>query len=129
MTTIYLVGLVSLDTRFWASRATSLYCQSQRLPLWIRHRASMLALETHANIQSLRAVGPLCPIPPSLSYWGFTVALLFLVSPRLAFASARLFAACVAFGLTPYRRLLDVLLFVVGVALGFTVALTLGGET
>lgn len=129
MNTLSLIPLVSLDTRFWLARATSLYCRAQSLPLWLSPSVTRLAVETHGNIRSLRAVGTLCPIPPSLLRWVLTVALLFLVSPRLALASARLFAACVAFGLAPYRRLLDVLMFVVGVALGLAIALTLGGET
>lgn len=126
MNTLPLVGLVSLDTRFWASRATSLYCQSQRLPRWVRHRASMLALETHANIQSLRAVGPLCPIPPSLSYWGSTVALLFVVSPRMAVAAIRLFLACHALRLPPYRAIGDVIAFTLGVLVGLAVVFITG---
>lgn len=124
--TLPLTRLVSLDTRFWVGRATSLYCRAGVLPLWIRPRALHLALETHANIQSLRAVGPLCPVPPSLGTWGLTVALLFLVSPSLAVAALRLFLACYALRLTPYRAIGDGVAFVGGAAVAFTVLSALG---
>lgn len=121
MNALSLTNLVSLDTRFWVGRATSLYCRASRLPLWLRPRVIMLALETHANIQSLRAVGPLCPTPPSLWAWGSTVALLFIVSPRLAVAALRLFAACYALRLPHYRAIGDGVVFTLSAALTFGV--------
>lgn len=89
----------------------------------------MLALETHANIRSLRAVDAQCPFSPSVLRWTSTVALLLCVSPRLALEMVKLFHACAMLDIEPYRRAFDAMMFVVGVALGLAVALTLGGET
>lgn len=127
MTTLSLTNLVSLDTRFWVGRATSLYCRARSLPLWLRPRVLELALETHANLQSMRAVGPLCPIPPSLVTWGLTVALLLVVSPRLAVAALRLFYACYALRLPHYRAIGDGVVFALGAGLTFAVLAALGG--
>lgn len=127
MNTLSLTGLVSLDTRFWAARATSLYCRASLLPLWLRPLAMRLALETHANIQSLRAVGPLCPLPPSLVRWGSTVALLFCVSPKLAVAALRLFGACYALRLTPYRAIGDGVVFTLSACATFGILTAWGG--
>lgn len=119
MTTLSLTPLVSLDTRFWTARATSLYCRSRLLPRVVRHRAVNLALETHANLASLRSVGPVCPVPPSLANWVVTVMLLLIVSPRLSLAALRLFAACYALRLAPYRAIGDGVALVVGAVVGF----------
>ena len=127
MSTLSLTDLVSLDTRFWVSRATSLYCRASHLPLWVRPLAMRLALETHANLQSLRAVGPLCPHPPSLWSWGLTVASLFLVSPRLAVAALRLFGACYALRLTPYRAIGDGVVFTLSACATFGILTACGG--
>jgi len=107
VTTLSLTRLVCTDTRFLVSRASSLYCRASVLPLWLRPRAIALALETHANIQSLRTVGTVCPVAPSLSSWVLTVALLCVVSPPLALSAVRLFLACYALRLTPYRAIGD----------------------
>lgn len=121
MTTLQLHPLVSLDTRFWVGRATSLYCRARTLPLWLRPRAMRLALETHANLHSLRAVGPLCPSPPSLWAWGSTVACLFIVSPPLGMAAVRLFAVCYSLRLAPYRAIGDGVALVFGAVAMFAV--------
>ena len=120
MSTLLLIRLVTVDTRFWVGRSTSLYCRARTLPRWLRPRVYRLALETHANLQSLRAVGPLCPVPPSLWVWGSTVASLFFVSPALAVASLRLFGACYSLRLPPYRAIGD------GIALVFGAVATFG---
>lgn len=127
MTPLPLVGLVSLDTRFWASRATALYCQSGRIRLvWLRRLVRSLAVEARENIQSLRFVGSHCPSPPSLHQWGLTIAFLRIVSPRLSFALLRLFLACVGLRLQPYVAIADGVVLVVGVALGFAFGLVWG---
>jgi len=125
--TLSLTNLVSLDTRFWSARATSLYCRARSLPRWLRPSVLRLAIETHANIQSLRAVGPLCPVSPSLWSWGSTVALLFVVSPRIAVAALRLFYACYAFRLPHYRAIGDGVVFVLGAGLAWVATLLFGG--
>lgn len=126
MTTLSLTRLASPDTRFWASRATALYCQASTLPTWLRVPTQLLACEVRANINSLRAVGPLCPISPSLWSWGSTVALLLVVSPRFALSAVRLFLACHALRLEPYRAIGHGVAFVVGGVIGVFLAL-IGG--
>lgn len=117
--TLSLIHLVAIDTRFWAGRATSLYCHARQLPLWLRPHATALALEVHANIQSLRAPGPICPVPPSLCSWVITVAVLFVVAPALAMAAVRLFLICYALRLTPYRAIGSGVALVFGAVVGF----------
>lgn len=126
MTTLQLHPLVSLDHRFWIQRARALECQSQTLPRWIRPAVKRLAIEVRENVNSLRTVGPSCPIPPSLLSWGPTVACLFLVQPRLGVAAVRLFIACHALRLEPYRAIGDGVAFVFGAAVMF--ALVGGGK-
>ena len=126
MTTLSLTRLTSSDTRFWVSRATALYCQATTLPTWLRVPTQLLACEVRTNLNSLRAVGPLCPIPPSLWSWVSTVALLLVVSPRLGMSAVRLFLVCHALRLEPYRAIGHGVAFVVGGAIGMSLAL-IGG--
>lgn len=126
MTTLSLTYLASAEPRFWSSRASALFCQASMLPTWLRVPTQLLACEVRTNINSLRAVGPLCPLPPSLWAWGSTVALLFVVSPRLALSAVRLFLACHALRLEPYRAIGHGVAFVVGGVIGVSLAL-IGG--
>lgn len=124
MTILSLTPLVARDSSWWVGRASSLYCRAGTLPLWVRRRAIGLALETHANIQSLRRVGLVCPVAPSLSNWVITLALLVVVSPPLALSALRLFLACYAFRLAPYRAIGEGVSLVLGGAAAFVVTAT-----
>lgn len=119
MTTLQFHPLVSLDTRFWVQRARALECQSQTLPRWIRPAVKRLAIEVRENVNSLRAVGPQCPVPPSIWTWGLTVASLLVIHPRLAVAAVRLFLACYALRLDHYRAIGDGVAFAFGAAIAF----------
>jgi hypothetical protein len=100
-------------------RAALIHGEASFLPGWLAAPTQALAGEARENLNSLRFVGPLCPIPPSLASWGLTIALLLFVSPSLALALVRLFLACHALRLEPYRAIAHGVTFVLGAGVTF----------
>jgi hypothetical protein len=124
--TLRLTGLIRNDTRFWAQRAADIYREASWLPRWLAAPTQALAGEARENINSLRFVGPHCPIQPSLVAWGLTIALLLFVSPRLAVALVRLFLACHVLRLDPYRAIAHGVTLVLGAGVVMVLAMVGG---
>jgi hypothetical protein len=124
--TLRLTGLIRNDTRFWVQRAANIYSEASWLPCWLAAPTQALAGEARENINSLRFVGPHCPLHPSLVAWGLTIAFLLFVSPRLAVALVRLFLACHTLRLDPYRAIAHGVTLVFGAGVAIAIGFALG---
>ena len=117
--TISLSPLLTLDTRTWIGAALAVYDDAESLQnLELRLTVRRLAQEVCAHVNTLRLVNPRPAPSPSMSEWGFTVAFLLVVSPRMAVDLVRLFLVCVSYRFPAYVAIAMGVTFMAGVVLG-----------
>lgn len=122
MSTLRLTWLIRHSPDRYIGRANTLHALANSLWLRpLRKPVQSLAGEVSENMKGLRLVGTHCTLPPSLPQWVLTVALLLLVSPRLAWRLLGLFVACCSFRLVHYEAIAFGLASVCGSVTAFAV--------